>query len=700
VATKPSDASAAPKTPAPAGKTNKTQRKAADKSTKSTKVVKGKGNGRGRKPSSTAASTSSTSAAEVPDLDDDNDHSSLIFTTEDLVNLSEDEQKAKLVNILRHEEINDIYEPIPPSKEESLRARLRLGNADVNKLLRRFAPGCTTKRSTDILILADYLRRAIFPADVSVTIEHFYIICCCKSRLTLINCSQNLEGVPACRQNGSVLCDISLRSTYYHITRIPPQSGNGVTQQTLKEAIQKQVDSVRNGGNHYYTDSSDDQLKERLQRLGVKSKQIPTKRPALLRKLWEKEPVVSSTTVVGSGNDRNAPVVSVYSAVCYCLLLLAVSIYKHLNFFQSIYFPQELITDAHAAPAPSLIGSIGSDENANAVAVVPPTPIQGNQQNVNGVAPPQVDGNLLYALFSEQRRTNDEQRRTNNRYDERFQAMQRANNAQMIEQRRTNDEQRRINDRNDERFLRNDERFQAMQRANNAHLMEQRRTNDEQRRTNDEQRRTNDEQRRTNDEQRRTNDEQRRTNDDIEARLQTVEKMARERTWVHPSSDFDSSGGKSTITSSHCEIILESYLTLSSSSSFLFVTVNNDGDESISDCLSRRLNLKPHESPQQEILSGASPERATAAGARRASDDQSEENVSDNEKSNDSWKLDDEDGIDGAEGESQMESDDNSEDDESTLSECDNCKDQEAQTYCFDKNCRRNFHRLTGTRLF
>jgi len=100
--------------------------------------------------------------------------------------------------------------------------------------------------------------------------------------------------------------------------------------------------------------------------------------------------------------------------------------------------------------------------------------IQGNQQNGNGVAP-QVDGNLLYALLSEQqrtndeqrrtndeqRRTNDEQRRTNNRYDERFQAMQLANNAQMIEQRRTNDEQRRINDRNDERF-------QAMQRANNA----------------------------------------------------------------------------------------------------------------------------------------------------------------------------------------------------------------------------------------
>ena len=310
VATKPSAESAAPKTPAPAAKTNKTQRKAA---IKSTKVVKGKGNGRGRKPSSTAASTSSTSAAEVPDLDDDDDDSSLIFTTEDRVILSKDEQKAKLVNIFRHEGINDINEPIPPIKKESLHACLPLGKDDVNALLKDFAPGCTVKRSNDILARADYLRRAVFPAEVSVTIEHFYIIYCCKSRLTLINCSQNLEGVPACRQNGSVTCDISLRSTYYHKTRIPPQSGNGVTQQTLKDAIQNQVDSERNGGDYYYTDLSDDQLKERLKRLGVKSRNIPTKRSALVRKLWEKEGVVSSTTVVGSGNDRNAPVVSATS---------------------------------------------------------------------------------------------------------------------------------------------------------------------------------------------------------------------------------------------------------------------------------------------------------------------------------------------------------------------------------------------------
>lgn len=130
------------------------------------------------------------------------------------------------------------------------------------------------------------------------------------------------------------------------------------------------------------------------------------------------------------------------------------------------------------------------------------------------------------------------------------------------------------------------------------------------------------------------------------------------------------------------------------------MTVNDDGDESGSESLGRQflsVNLKSDESPQQEILS--TPERATAAVARRASDNQSEENVSDNEKSNDSWKLDDEDGIDGAEDESQMESDDDSEDDESTLTECDDCRDQQAQTFCSDKNCRRYF-RPTGRTLF
>ena len=70
--------------------------------------------------------------------------------------------------------------------------------------------------------------------------------------------------------------------------------------------------------------------------------------------------------------------------------------------------------------------------NVNAAVVVPPTPIQGNQQNGNGVAP-SVDTNHLLTMFMEQQRRNDEERRRN-------------------------DEERR---RNDEERLRNDDKFQT-----------------------------------------------------------------------------------------------------------------------------------------------------------------------------------------------------------------------------------------------
>ena len=135
-----------------------------------------------------------------------------------------------------------------------------------------------------------------------------------------------------------------------------------------------------------------------------------------------------------------------YSAVSYCLLLL--SRHKHLNFFQTLYFPQEPNTGVPAAPAAPLSGTIGSDVNANAAVVVPPTPIQGNQQNGNGVAP-SVENDLLVTMLMEQQRTN-------NRHDDEFQEMQRTTKAQMMEQRRIND--------------RNDDRFEAMQRTNNAQM--------------------------------------------------------------------------------------------------------------------------------------------------------------------------------------------------------------------------------------
>ena len=327
--------------------------------------------------------------------------------------------------------------------------------------------------------------------------------------------------------------------------------------------------------------------------------------------------------------------------------------------------------------------------NANAVVVVPPTPIQGNQQNGNGVAgvaPP--DNNLMFVVNSMMGQMKEQQRRN----DAQMMEERRINNAQMMEQRNqfqtmqhSIDENQRITSKNVDllagmRIEISDlgDKVSGLQ-AGHAALKTGHATLES------------------------YYSELKSGQDDNKEKIDFIMKSIKKkrkdfRYSSGDSPDSEGTSGKSTITSSHCEIILESYLTLSSSSSssFLFVTVNDDDDdESVSDSLGRRLlsvNLKSDESPQQEILS--TPERATAAGARRASDDQSEENVSDNEKSNDSWKLDDEDGVDVAEDESQMESDD-----ESTLTECDDCRDQQAQTFCSDKNCRRYF-RPTGRTLF
>ena len=327
--------------------------------------------------------------------------------------------------------------------------------------------------------------------------------------------------------------------------------------------------------------------------------------------------------------------------------------------------------------------------NANAVVVVPPTPIQGNQQNGNGVAgvaPP--DNNLMFVVNSMMGQMKEQQRRN----DAQMMEERRINNAQMMEQRNqfqtmqhSIDENQRITSKNVDllagmRIEISDlgDKVSGLQ-AGHAALKTGHATLES------------------------YYSELKSGQDDNKEKIDFIMKSIKKkrkdfRYSSGDSPDSEGTSGKSTITSSHCEIILESYLTLSSSSSssFLFVTVNDDDDdESVSDSLGRRLlsvNLKSYESPQQEILS--TPERATAAGARRASDDQSEENVSDNEKSNDSWKLDDEDGVDVAEDESQMESDD-----ESTLTECDDCRDQQAQTFCSDKNCRRYF-RPTGRTLF
>ena len=78
--------------------------------------------------------------------------------------------------------------------------------------------------------------------------------------------------------------------------------------------------------------------------------------------------------------------------------------------------------------------------NANAAVVVPPTPIQGNQQNGNAVAP-SVDTNHLLTMFMEQQRRNDEEQRRNDEERRRYE-------EEMKEERRRNDEERRRNDDN------------------------------------------------------------------------------------------------------------------------------------------------------------------------------------------------------------------------------------------------------------
>ena len=100
------------------------------------------------------------------------------FTAEDLVNLSKDDQKAKFQNIFRDEEIDNLFLPIPPSTEERLKERLSailgLKINDFSKIVRQWVPGYTA-RSDVFLTRVDHLRKAVFPASVSITNEHSHL---------------------------------------------------------------------------------------------------------------------------------------------------------------------------------------------------------------------------------------------------------------------------------------------------------------------------------------------------------------------------------------------------------------------------------------------------------------------------------------------------------------------------------------------
>jgi len=137
----------------------KPQRKAATNASSTTK-----GRGGGRKSSSTARSTPAAEDANVVA-----DDGSLILTPDDL-SRPEDEQKTKIQTIFTDLGIQDITNDIPSSKVNNLRASLPLSKVDFQKFLKQWVPGYTEK-SNDILTLADHLRKAVFPAPVSITIE-------------------------------------------------------------------------------------------------------------------------------------------------------------------------------------------------------------------------------------------------------------------------------------------------------------------------------------------------------------------------------------------------------------------------------------------------------------------------------------------------------------------------------------------------
>jgi hypothetical protein len=116
------------------------------------------------------------------------------------------------------------------------------------------------------------------------------------------------------------------------------------------------------------------------------------------------------------------------------------------------------------------------------------------------------------------------------------------------------------------------------------------------------------------------------------------------------SSGSDSSSGESAMTLSHCQIILDIFLTISSSC--FLVADNNDGDESNSESVSRRLFSVDFESNESQQQGSNQPGFLSGAwGAMWDSDDQSEDYSM--------WE-----------------------------GYCPKCRDAQAQHICGDKECR------------
>mmetsp|Transcript_1516 Transcript_1516/g.3132 ORF Transcript_1516/g.3132 Transcript_1516/m.3132 type:complete len:590 (+) Transcript_1516:328-2097(+) len=317
----------------------KPQRKAATNASSTTK-----GRGGGRKSSSMARSTPAAEDANVVA-----DDGSLILTPDDL-SRPEDEQKTKIQTIFTDLGIQDITNDIPSSKVNNLRACLPLSKVDFQKFLKQWVPGYTEK-SNDILTLVDHLRKAVFPAP-------------------------SLALVPAGKKDASTKDDVSLRATFFHICRLPPQSSNGWGQNILIDGIQKQEDSEIDGGDYHYTCLTDYELIDKLQQYDGK-KITYKKRWRLVKESWKRDHPGSdfdyTPSTANASHGRNVPVIA---------------------------------AGTPADAAPSLSGRIGSTDanvprSSDTVAVVPPTPTPRNLRNGNGVAPPADNSNAPHPSESQ-----------------------------------------------------------------------------------------------------------------------------------------------------------------------------------------------------------------------------------------------------------------------------------------------------------
>eukprot|EP00577_Skeletonema_sp_RCC1716_P001229 CAMPEP_0113387954 /NCGR_PEP_ID=MMETSP0013_2-20120614/8823_1 /TAXON_ID=2843 ORGANISM="Skeletonema costatum, Strain 1716" /NCGR_SAMPLE_ID=MMETSP0013_2 /ASSEMBLY_ACC=CAM_ASM_000158 /LENGTH=552 /DNA_ID=CAMNT_0000270907 /DNA_START=447 /DNA_END=2102 /DNA_ORIENTATION=- /assembly_acc=CAM_ASM_000158 len=518
----------------------KPQRKAATNASSTTK-----GRGGGRKSSSMARSTPAAEDANVVA-----DDGSLILTPDDL-SRPEDEQKTKIQTIFTDLGIQDITNDIPSSKVNNLRACLPLSKVDFQKFLKQWVPGYTEK-SNDILTLVDHLRKAVFPAP-------------------------SLALVPAGKKDASTKDDVSLRATFFHICRLPPQSSNGWGQNILIDGIQKQEDSEIDGGDYHYTCLTDYELIDKLQQYDGK-KITYKKRWRLVKESWKRDHPGSdfdyTPSTANASHGRNVPVIA---------------------------------AGTPADAAPSLSGRIGSTDanvprSSDTVAVVPPTPTPRNLRNGNGVAPPADNSNAPHPSESQAVAATSEisllcrtMQSTNDMHAGQFMGVMR----EMLKQQHTNADV-----------------FDELSGLKTGQIGLQTAVSGLQT-----------------------------GQTELEGKVSDLERTVKKLTRTHT---------------------VNSHLFSGSDSS----SVNNDGDESDGESVGLFYNLKSCESPQQElyqqgVLSGAEPERATSIGARRASDDQSEENDEESNINNESWKLDDEgQGVDGDD-DDQMESDDNSDDEDS-----------------------------------